>query len=65
MRNFAGIFRDMHFCMKQYIDFQKQSVVGALKMLAKCFKTVLDEICFIVNLIYQNSIKKNQDDLEH
>ena len=55
----------MHFCMKQYIDFQKQSVVGALKMLAKCFKTVFDEICFIVNLIYQNSIKKYQDDLEH
>ena len=65
MRNFAGIFRDMHFSMKQYIDFQKQSVVGALETLAKCFKTVFDEICFIVNLIYQNSIKKYQDDLEH
>ena len=29
------------FCVKQYIGFQKQSVGGALKVLAKYFKSVL------------------------
>ena len=37
-------------CAIQYIAFQKQSVGGALKMLEKSFKTVLDEVYLIVNL---------------
>ena len=49
--------------MEQYIGFQKQSVGGALKVLAK--KTVFDKIYFTVNLLYRNSIKKHEDDLEH
>ena len=34
-------------------------------MLAKPLKTVFDEVCFIVNFLNQNSIKKYGDDLEH
>ena len=46
----------MHFlCETVYIGFEKQSVGGALKVLAKSLKTVFDEVYFIVNLLYQNS----------
>ena len=34
---------------RQYIDFQKQLVESALKLLGKSLKTVLDEVPFIVN----------------
>ena len=51
--------------VKQYIGFKKQSVGGALKVLANSFKTVFEKIHFTVNLLYQNSIKKYEDDLEH
>ena len=51
--------------MKQYIGCKKQSVGGALKVLAKSLKTVFEKIHAIVNLLYQNSIKKHKDDLEH
>ena len=37
-------------CAIQYIAFQKQSVGGALKVLEKSLKTVLDEVYLIVNL---------------
>ena len=64
MTNFAGIFRNMHFL--QYKGFQKQSVGGGLKVLAKYLKTVFgEELSFIINLLYQNSIKKYEDDLEY
>ena len=43
--------------MKQYIGFQKQSVGGALKVLAKSLKTIFNEDHFIANLVYQNSIE--------
>ena len=43
MRNFAGIFRNMHFCVQQYISFQKQLVRGALKVLAKSLRTIFDK----------------------
>ena len=45
------------FFMKQYIGFQKQSVGGALKVLAKSLKTIFNEDHFIANLVYQNSIE--------
>ena len=57
MTNFADIFRNVHFFMKQYIDFQKQSVSDALNVLAKSLRTVFNEDHFIVNLLYQISIK--------
>ena len=38
------------FCVIQYIKFQKQSMEGALKVLGKSLKTVLDEVRFILNL---------------
>ena len=54
----------MHFL--QYKGFQKQSVGGGLKVLAKYLKTVFgEELSFIINLLYQNSIKKYEDDLEY
>ena len=55
----------MYFFVKQYIDCQKQPVGGAFKVLAKFLKTVFDEGHFIVNLLYQISIKKRGDDLGH
>ena len=51
-------------CLKRYISFQKQSVGGALKVLAKSLKTVFDEVHFIANLLYQNLIEKYEDYLE-
>ena len=51
--------------MKQYIGFQKQPVGGALKVLDKSSKTVFDKDHFTVKLLYQNSVKKYEDDLEH
>ena len=33
----------MHFCVMQYIEFQKQLKGGARKVLGKSLKTVLDE----------------------
>ena len=50
-------FWNTHFFMKQYIGFQKQSVGGALKVLAKSLKTIFNEDHFIANLVYQNSIE--------
>ena len=44
MTNFADIFRNVHFFMKQYIDFQKQSVSDALNVLAKSLRTVFMNI---------------------
>ena len=49
----------MLFWVKHYLGFQKQSVEGALQVLAKPLKTVFNEAHFIVNLLYQNSIKKD------
>lgn len=51
--------------MKQYVGFQKQPVEGALKVLDKSSKTVFDKDHFTVKLLYQNSVKKYEDDLEH
>ena len=51
--------------MEQFIDFQKESVGGALKVLEKSLKSVFDEVHFKVNLVYQNSIKKYENNLEH
>ena len=42
-----------NFCkqtLQTIIDFQKQLVGGALKVLGKSLKSVLDEVSFIVNL---------------
>ena len=50
--------------MKQNI-FEKQSVGGTVKVLVKTLKTIFDEVQFIVNLLYKNSVKKYEDDLEH
>ena len=38
------------FCVMQYIDFLKQSVGGALKLLGKSLKIILDEVNLIVHL---------------
>ena len=57
MTKFANTFKNMHFCVKQYIGFQKQSVEGALKAFAKYLKIIFDEVHFIVNLKIPNSIK--------
>ena len=38
------------FCVTQYIDFLKQSVGGALKLLGKSLKIILDEVNLIVHL---------------
>ena len=38
------------FCVMQYIDFLKQSVGGALKLLGKSLKIISDEVNFIVHL---------------
>ena len=52
-------------CVKQCIGCKKQSMGGALKVLAKSLKTVFEKIHAIVNLLYQNSIKKYEYDLKH
>ena len=57
MTNFADIFQNVHLFVKQYIDCQKQSVEGALKVLTKSLKTIFDEDHFILNLLYQILIK--------
>ena len=41
------IQRAAFFCVMQYIDFQEQSMGGALKVLGKFLKTVLDKVHFI------------------
>ena len=38
------------FCVIQYMDFQKQSMGSALKLLGKSLKTVLDEVHFMVSV---------------
>ena len=43
------------FIVIQYIDFQKQSMRYALKVLGKSLKTVLDEVHFIV-IHYTNTV---------
>ena len=41
----------MHICfVTQYKDFQTQSLGGALNVLEKYLRTVLDEVQFMVNL---------------
>ena len=47
---FADLFRFMHLCVLLYIDFQKQSMDIALKILAKYLETVVGEFHFRVNL---------------
>ena len=59
------ILKHAFLCAEQFIGFQKQSVGGALKVLAKSLKSVFDEVHFKENLFYQNSIKKYENDLEH
>ena len=51
--------------MKKYLGFKKQSAEGALELLEKYLKTVFDEIYFIVNLVYQNSNKKYEDEMAY
>ena len=46
------------FCLIRYIDFQKQSVRSDLQVLVKSFKSVFEEVHFIVIFLYQNSIRK-------
>ena len=47
MTNLAGIIqKHPFFCVKQRICFQKQSMGGALKVLAKSLKTVFDEVFY-------------------
>ena len=36
---------------------------GLLKVLAKLLKTIFDKVHFIINFLYQNPIKKYEDDL--
>ena len=57
MTNFADIVRNVHFFVKKYIDCQKQPAGCALKVLTKSLKTVFDKDHFVVNLLYQVSIK--------
>ena len=45
-------------CVIQHIYFQKQSVEGAIKMLGKSLKTVLDEVYFVVHLIQDAGAKR-------
>ena len=52
MAKFADIFWNVYFFVKQCIDFQKQSVGGALKVFAKYFGL-------------SNFSQKWEDDLEH
>ena len=49
--------------MIQYLGIQNQSVRGPLKVLAKLLKTIFDKVHFIINFLYQNAIKKYEDDL--
>lgn len=49
--------------MIQYLGIQKQSVRGPLKVLAKLLKTIFDKVHVITNFLYQNAIKKYEDDL--
>ena len=48
------------FFVKQCIDLKKQSNGGALKVLAKSLKTAFNKDHFIVNLVYQISIKNGK-----
>ena len=50
LQDFARICRKCIFCLIQNVDFQKQSVGGAIKVLEKSLKTILDKVHFIVNL---------------
>ena len=53
------------FYVKLYKGSHRQSVRGALTVLVKSLKIVSDEVHFITHMLYQNSIKEFQDDLEH
>ena len=57
MTNFADILKRA-FCSKTMCTLQKQPVWSALKVLAKSLKIVLRKIYFIVNFVYQNSMKQ-------
>ena len=46
------------FCEIQYIDFQKQPMGGALKVLVKSFKNIFSGVHFIASLLYQNAVRK-------
>ena len=63
MTKLAGIFRNMHFLCKTTYSFQKQSMGGALKVLATSLKTVFDEV-FNSKFALLNSIQKYEDYLE-
>ena len=60
MINFADKFKNMHFFVCKTIDFEKQSVGGAFKVLPKPLKTILGEDFFTVNLFYQIPIKNEK-----
>ena len=55
----------MHFLCETIYMLPEIDRVDALKVLAKYLKTVFNEVHFIVNLLQQNSIEKNEDVLEH
>ena len=46
--------------VEQHADVQKQPVRGVLKLFPKFQKTVFNKDHFIVNLVYQISIKKGK-----
>ena len=54
----------MHFLCETIFMLPEIDRVDALKVLAKYLKTVFNEVHFIVNLLHQNSIEKNEDVLE-
>ena len=60
MTKFADIFWNVYLFVKQYIDYLKQSIGGVLKVLAKSLKTVFDEDHFVLNLLYQISVKNGK-----
>ena len=55
----------MHFLGKTMYRLPGKSVGDALKVLVKYLKTTFHEVYFIVNLLYQNSIKQYEDNLGH
>ena len=65
MTIFADIFKSIHFCVKQYIDFQNKPVWGTLKVLPKSLKTVFDEDLFIKKFALSNSNQKWEDDFDY
>ena len=65
MTKFTDISRNMHFLGKTMYRLPGKSVGDALKVLVKYLKTTFHEVYFIVNLLYQNSIKQYEDNLGH